>query len=175
MSGKAADSVYKGATEENTANIEGGAMREIGRVDSMIMAIKILSKKGVIVLYGAGLGNASASFSNLLGGEYSWVVDEYGGDFTTITNLLWEIGVIGVLFSITLLIMIFCDAMKLSRNQVTSGVIALGWLGVSSIILISMGYTNLIGRNVISFLVWFFSGYIISKAHVNNVMQKNRT
>jgi len=117
----------------------------------------------------------ATTFSNLLGGEYSWAVDEYGADFTTVSNLLWEIGVIGLLFSITLLIMIFRDAMKLSRNQGTSGAIALGWLGVISVILISMGYTNLISHNVSSFLVWFFSGYIISKAHVNNVMQKNRT
>ena len=172
FSGKAAESVYKGATEENTANIKGKAMLEIGRVDSMILPIKILSKKGVVVLYGTGLGNASASFSNLLGGEYSWVVDEYGADFTTVSNLLWEIGIIGVTFSIVLLLMIFRDAMKLSRNRDISGAIALGWLGVISVILISMGYTNLISHNVISFLMWFFSGYIIAKASVINLVSK---
>jgi hypothetical protein len=172
--GKATESLYKGATEENTADIPGHAMREIGRVDSMILPIKILSKKGVVVLYGTGLGNASATFSNLLGGEYSWVVEEYGADFTTVGNLLWEIGVIGVLFVITLLIMIFRDAMRLRGNQGTPGAIALGWLGVISVITVSMFYTNLVSHNVVSFLVWFFSGYIISKANINNIMQKNR-
>jgi len=44
FSGKAAESLYKGATEENTANIKGAQMREIGRVDSIILPIKILSR-----------------------------------------------------------------------------------------------------------------------------------
>lgn len=172
LSEKGVGSVYKGATEENTANIAGHRMKEIGRVDSIILPIKILSEKGAIVLYGTGIGNASASFSNLMGGEYSWVVYEYGADFTTLGNLLWEIGVIGVLFIFILLVMIFFDAMKLSRNQGTISAIALGWMGVVIVIAISMLYTNLISHNVISFLMWFFSGYIISKASIINMASK---
>lgn len=172
IAGKAAESVYKGATEENTTNIPGKAMLEIGRVDSMILAIKILSKKGVIVLYGAGLGNASATFSKLLGGEYSWVVDEYGGDFTTVTNLLWEVGIIGLIFSFVLLLMIFKDAFKLRHNKELPGAIALGWLGVILVLGVSMGYTNLISHNAISYLMWFISGYIISKACIFNTLTK---
>ena len=65
--------------------------------------------------------------------------------------------------------MIFRDAMKLSCNHGISVAIVLGWLGVISIIVISMGYTNLIIHNVISFLMRVFSGYIILKASVINI------
>lgn len=167
LSGKAAESLYRDSTEKSTAE-----MKEIGRIDTMILPIKILSKKGVIVLYGTGLGNASDTFSDLLVGEYFWAIDEYGADWTTVSHLLWEIGIIGVLFALTLFFMIFRDAMKLRHNQENSGSISLGWLGVISVIMISMPYTNFLGHNVMGYLIWFFNGYIISKASMINQVSK---
>ena len=169
-SDKAAEFIYKGATEENTSNLSPGEdhMKEIGRLDSIILPIKILSKEGVQVLYGVGIGNASRSFSDILVGEYSKEAFGKGGEFTTVSTLLWGTGIIGVFFSFTLLLMIFYDSLILRHNQDYSGAIALGWLGVVPIIALSMIYTNLLDHNVIGYLMWFFNGYIISKAKMKN-------
>jgi len=85
------------------------------------------------------------------------VPDEYGADFTTVSFFLWEIGIIGILFSYLLLVMIFLDAFKLRHNQDTSGVIALGWLGVIAVYALSKLYTNLLGQNVIGFLLCYLA------------------
>jgi len=172
FSEKGMESLYKGANEESTANIPGHARREIGRVDSILLPIKILSKEGVTVLYGVGIGNASPSFARPLSGEYSWVDKEYGAGFTTLSSLLWEMGIIGVLFSYTFLIMVFRDSMKLRHAQDNYGAFALGWLGVISVIALSMVYTNLLSHNVIGFLLWFFCGCVIARTNLINVLSK---
>ena len=68
--------------------------------------------------------------------------------------------------------MIFKDAFKLRLNKEVPGAIALGWLGVILVLGVSMGYTNLISHNAISYLMWFISGYIISKACIFNTLTK---
>jgi len=50
LENKMSEFLYKGATEDSTADISGHAMREVGRLDSILLPIKILSKKGVLVL-----------------------------------------------------------------------------------------------------------------------------
>lgn len=58
------------------------------------------------------------------------------------------------IFLYLLLSMIFRDVLKLRHNQDTSAALALEWLGVLAIITL---YTNLLGQNVIGFLLCYLA------------------
>ena len=175
LDGQVFEKVYKEAEGANTGTREA-KMAEIGRIDSMILPVQILRKKGLVnVLCGVGMGNASDSFTSVFQGEFFSTVEDYNSDITTVGNLLWEIGIVGVIFSYVLLLMVFFDALKLRHSNDRVGAIALGWLGVIIVIAITKGYTNILAHNVMGYVMWFFIGYIISQANmVNRVLYDNR-
>lgn len=168
IEGQVFKKLYKEASDDSVGEQAGVAkMAEIGRVDSMLLPIDYLKKKGsVSVLVGVGIGNASDSFSDLLQGEYYWTVSDKNSDITTIGNMLWEVGVMGVLLSYLLIFMIFIDAKALQRSSEHIGTIALGWLGVLLVLVFTLPYTNILGHNVSGYLMWFFFGLIIAKASI---------
>ena len=169
VKGQVFEKVYKQPDRDRLGQGPGTArLAEISRIDAPILALENLAEKGLVsVLVGVGIGNASRSFSDQLKGEYFFTIDEYNSNVTTISNMFWEIGILGVGFSYVLLLMVFFDAFKLRFSKDRIGAIALGWLGVIVIIAISMGYTNLLAHNVMGYLMWFFLGLIISNASNN--------
>ena len=170
IEGQVFEKLYKEASDDSLGEVAGVAkMAEIGRVDSMLLPIDYLKKKGLVsVLVGVGIGNASDSFSNLFRGEYYWTILDKNSDITTIGNMLWEIGVIGVLLSYFLIIMIFVDAKKLQRSPEHIGAISLGWIGVLFVLAFTLPYTNILSHNILGYLMWFFFGLIVSKASIHN-------
>ncbi len=168
IKGQVFENLYRGTTDTDSVRfrISGNKMEEVSRVDSMILPLKYLYNEGLVnVLYGVGIGNASDSFSKVLQGEYYWTIDEKNSDITTIGNMLWEIGIIGVFMSIIILLMVFFDAKKLQSSNGSMGAVALGWLGVTFVILLTMPYTNILSHNIFGYVMWFFLGLIISQAN----------
>jgi hypothetical protein len=142
---------------------EPGRGYDTGRIDSIVIAVRELSTDPVSLAVGLGMGNVASSFSRTLVGEYSDRYVDYGVRVTTIAYLLWETGVIGVLLAIIFLVMVFKDARAVSRLDGFCGVVALGWMGVVSVIGLSMFYKTLIEQNVLDYLFFFISGYIIAE------------
>jgi len=136
---------------------------EVGRIDAIIYAITENSDDFFRLIWGVGIGNAAASFSKFLAGDYLEEYTRLGGKQNGLSHMLWEIGIIGVILVFFLFYLIFFDA-KVIRNTVgTSGALALGWIGVLVVLAMSLFYQNIITKNVISYLFCYISGYVAAK------------
>jgi len=132
-----------------------------GRVDAILIPLDILSKKPVSLMLGLGLGNVShSSLGDEFSGDYYY---QYGGYVqSAVSNLIWEIGILGLLLISCLGYLLFKDATHLVKLKGINGDIALGWACVVCIIAIAAFYTNIIGSNAISYLFWYLSGYLVA-------------
>lgn len=132
-----------------------------GRIDAILIPLDVLSKKPESLLLGLGLGNVSRSS---LGDSFSGAYYKLYGHTArnAISNLIWEFGLIGVLLIIIFNFLLFRDALRLATLNGIKGDIALGWACVVCIITISMFYTNVIGSNAISYLFFYFSGFLVA-------------
>jgi hypothetical protein len=140
-------------------NLSGLQEDSEGRVDVLVMPFRVLSSDPFKLAYGLGIGNVGESFlGESFSGEYS---REYGDKmYLAFAQLTWETGLFGILFVLVLFLKIFLDAVALRHHESLVGVLALGWLGVLGVIFISLFYKNIISVNGISYLFWYFSGYI---------------
>jgi hypothetical protein len=162
--GEVNDFLFRGKViDELYRKNDPGKGYDTGRIDSIVLSIRELSSDPIHLLVGLGMGNVASSFANVLAGEYSEKYFDYGVRVTTIAYLLWETGIIGVLLVTILLYMIFSDAKRVSKDDGYIGMLGLGWSAVVIVVSISMFYKTLIEQNVISYLFWFFSGYMVSQ------------
>lgn len=159
MQGKVLEYLYKGS-EGNKAFMENSVADEIGRVDTLVLAWRTLSKDFSKLLLGLGIGNVGPSFSKYLQGEYSEKYAHLGPNITSFGFMLWEIGLIGLLFSLVGCYLVFADARRLSLAGGFVGAFACGWLAVVVIYTVALGYKNILGFNVIGYLFWYFCGYV---------------
>jgi hypothetical protein len=137
----------------------------IGRFDSLAMPFQVLpARDGTQLMLGLGIGNVSSTFGS--GGRYVYLKDQLGASMTTISQLIWETGVLGALLGIVLVTVFVKDALALSARQTEWRTLGAGWFGVSAIVLSTLAYSNFIEIPQISCLVAFFSGVVASKLRV---------
>jgi hypothetical protein len=134
---------------------------KIGRVDSILFALEHISEDPFKFTFGLGMGNVSPSFSINFSGEYSHY-NYLGVGMTTYTILLWETGVGGVLIFILFFIFNLSDAIILRKSDDLNGNIALAWIGILTMLFISMIYIDLLHHNI-GFLLSYISGYIAAQ------------
>lgn len=154
MKGRVEGYLYKGATGKEDDE-------KIGRLDSLNLAIKKISENPMTLFFGLGIGNVNESFIRKFKGEYT----EYGilgVDMSTVSNLLWETGVGGVIVVLIFIGYSVKNAMNLMKASDYRGVIALSWIGICAMISLSLIYKNLIHTNVSYILIYLF-GYIASE------------
>jgi len=155
------DMMKEEISDESDARIKG----EVRRIDSIILALRYLSKYPSRLAMGVGIGNAGDSFSDKLIGEMSLIYAKKGGSLTALAHLLWEVGVLGVILIVTLFVFIFLDACTLAYKDDIYGVLALGWSVVISFIFITFVYKNLISHDTMGYLFWYFSGCIVAERY----------
>jgi hypothetical protein len=152
--------LYFGIEADEVRDIGEG---EVGRIDAIIYAITENSDDFFRLVWGVGIGNASASFSNFLAGDYLEEYTRLGGRQNALSHMLWEIGILGVILVFLLFYLIFFDAKVVRNIAGTSGTLALGWIGVLVVLAMSIPYQNIISMNVISYLFCYISGYVAAK------------
>jgi hypothetical protein len=172
-SGEWLSSAYRGANADTTVEEGKDRRSAVGRLDAVILPFKVVSDP-VRWMLGNGIGNVSISFNELLQGDYSSEAELYGADFTAVGKLLWEIGVIGLILSFLFFWFVFKDARAVSARDDIPGVIALGWAATIPILAAAMFYTNLVDKTVLGYLMWYLSGYIISKRCQQYYQANNR-
>lgn len=148
---------------DNAKQFNESGKREVGRLDSILLAYDYLSKYPTKFAMGVGVGNAAQSFSEKLRGEYS---DQYlirGGDITALSRLLWEMGVVGVVLVVVIFMMILFDSYYLSCKHGIYGALSMAWLVVTCFILISLSYKDLIAQNALGYMFWYLSGCIVAE------------
>lgn len=137
------------------------------RLDAIILAVRVLSTDPTKLMLGLGIGNASESVSTKFAGQYSFLSEE-GVIYAAISSLLWEVGVLGLILYLMFFYFIFSDSRYLSKHSQTRslpGSFALGWTGVTVMIIVSLPYKNIFLYEPICVLFWYFSGYVVAYTH----------
>ncbi len=168
MEGRAESYLYKGVDINNP-------IQKMGKVDSFILALRVLSDDFIGLFVGLGIGNASSSFLSGLDGEYFRQYAHLGVGTTALAQLIWETGVFGALLFYWLIYLVFKDASILRKQNSTMGAFAAGWGVVMIIMAIVIPYLNFIHENVIGYFFWYFSGLVAAKKYQWQLQGKRRT
>ncbi|MCF6235461.1 MAG: hypothetical protein L3J70_03665 [Gammaproteobacteria bacterium] len=156
------DYLSRGATTKSDGTKEG----EVGRIDSFTLPFQVFSNQPIKYLFGVGIGNAiSKHTSKLTAGNYSYKFRMHGGKMTIASQLIWEIGLIGLLIIILIFFLIFRDCLALRHGNHTENDIALSWITVMFIMLIMLFYSNSIATQQVGVLFWFLSGFVAAQRY----------
>jgi hypothetical protein len=136
--------------------------KRIGRVDAIIIAFKAISQDLGQLFFGVGVGNALSSKLKFLE-KPNYGFEKFWPDSTTISNILWELGFLGIISNLLLLFFILRDAMLMRFQKNFLGAFCLGWCGVVFIMVINMFYVNIFYTDPLSLTFWFLSGIVASK------------
>jgi hypothetical protein len=148
--------LYRG-TEEGEENI--------GRLDSMILPIGVLSDQWMQLMFGLGIGNVSPSPLPELEGAYVDLGQELGFGLTAIGNLIWETGLIGLVVYLLLFLVIWRDT---RRCAVLDGGSANGWYftwwSICIVIFVfGFAYKSVLQLSELGYIVFFCSGVTVSR------------
>ena len=78
---------------------------------------------------------------------------------------MWEIGFLGIAILTAFFLLVWRDSLTLAKSQTLEGTLGLGWSAVVPLIFLMHAYANVIGSDALSFLFWYFSGYIVSSVY----------
>jgi len=135
--------------------------KAVARFDSLLLPFEsFFPKYAVHLLVGLGVGNATSTFGSRA--NYLYIKEELGGTATTLTQLIWECGVLGAIFYLAFFAMVTKDALVLSRREPWSS-FAAGWVGVCLVLFVTLFYQSIFVTPVLPMLFSFFSGLVISK------------
>jgi hypothetical protein len=138
--------------------------REVSRIDSIILAIKYLSKDGNLLL-GVGVGNASPSFSKDLSGEYYKKYQFAYPNNVYLSLILWEMGVVGIILYCLFFYLVVSDSIYLKNRNDLTGALSLGWIAVVILMIGSFIYFATFNENLFGYLFWYISGYIAGQRY----------
>jgi hypothetical protein len=139
-----------------------GKRGDVGRVDSMVVPFEHFANDPVHLLIGVGIGNASGTSLTGSGGRgaYYSLLGRYT-ECTSGSAFMVEIGVLGLALVLLLYWLIARDAIALAAHDSTIiGALALGWVGVTAVMLLATFYKNIHAFESLSYLFWYFSGVI---------------
>jgi hypothetical protein len=143
---------------------EVGSHKEAGRVDALVVPLRVLARDPSQLGFGLGLGNATkSSLGAKFSGRYQPIYGQYSGE-TSMAAFTLETGVLGALLILLMHFMIFLDAIEvMHRDQGLTGMIALGWIGTSLVMTACLFYIPIHASETLSYIFWFFSGVIAAR------------
>jgi len=166
MEGDVADYVYTGAAD--------GADRYVGRVDSVVIAARMISTDPFKLAFGFGAGNVSPSSLPGFGGQYAVYFSSKGVTVTQVANFLWEIGVVGLFAHLLLYWFVFRDARLLARTNGPFAIYGQVWGSVVILMGIALMYKSVLNMSEIAYLFWYFSGLIARNAYLVRALRRSR-
>jgi hypothetical protein len=147
--------LYSGAADEG-ANY-------IGRFDSLEFALQGIGRDPLTTAFGLGAGNVSTSFLPQFDGEYAAYYDRYGVGMTQVTNLLWQVGIVGLVVYVSLYYFVLSDARSLARSGGADALLGQIWVGVTAIMIFALIYKSTFAMNELSYPFWFYSGVVAAR------------
>lgn len=133
----------------------------VPRIDALIFAYRSISQNWPTLLFGAGAGNIIPTFKTNQSALKTFA-DRSGANKTTLTNLLWELGLLASLIYLFIISLLFRDSYKLGRHNTVTSTFSLGWSIVVILFILAVPYTNTFSLHALSFIFWYFSGLIVS-------------
>lgn len=142
---------------------EIGDQQSAGRVDAIFAAFAELSKDPAKMLFGLGVGNASASaLGPSFEGEYHGLFEYF--PLTSILIITLELGLLGLMLVLALIWQVLRDCVALLTSQSgIFGALAAGWAGVTVTVFFGLLYGSPIASVAISYLYWYFSGVLVAR------------
>ena len=148
---------------------------KLSRIPQIIFAYKNINNNPKNFLFGVGAGNASDSFFAAAVGEYFYSYKVLKIDRIFIGNMLWEYGILGTLLYFGICITFFFKCLSLKQFSGIPGVLSIGFLGLSLVLLISTIYLNTMRVNLYGYLYWFLAGYIMNIVYYVPIPAKTAT
>lgn len=145
--------------ERADERIEAGI--PIGRVDTIVIAAKSISEDIGSLFFGLGAGSSLSTNISILKVEKR-SFHKYFPDMTAIANILWELGLIGLLLHLTFLFLIFQDSLYVRQKSFFLNALGLGWCGVVVTMPLTMFYINILYTDPLNIVFWFVNGVIVS-------------
>ncbi|HEU4617068.1 MAG TPA: hypothetical protein VFV10_03465 [Gammaproteobacteria bacterium] len=150
--------LYSGAAD--------GKDRYVGRIDSVVIASRMLSDDPLHLAFGLGAGNVSTSSLPGFNGQFWTYYDRYGVAVTQVSSFLWEIGIVGLAAYLLLYAFVFRDARALAKSDRPLAIYGQVWAAVVIIMTIALMYKPVFATNATSYLFWFYSGVVAREAYV---------
>lgn len=140
-----------------------GTHRQVGRVDAIVIPFKTLARDPVQLAFGVGIGNAShSSLGEQFTGEYFVLFQHFM--ITQLSVFLIEIGVLGTGLVFVLYFLILGDSLVVARSDDSLlGSLAIGWVSVTLMFMISMPYKTMHISVSTSYLFWYLSGMVAAR------------
>jgi hypothetical protein len=135
--------------------------QKVGRIDAVLHAFRYLSKDQAKLFFGIGLGNAIPKKIKFLKTE-DIGIEKYVPFSTSLSNILWEFGVTGLMLLFIFNLFLFYDAIKLKKENTIIGALGLGWACVSILMFPTYLYINTFYIDVVNVNFWLFAGLIVS-------------
>ena len=160
LSGDYVNYLYSGIGENSSRDF--GVLIEVGRIDAIIYAWDYVTKDIVHFFFGYGVGNVSEAAASIISGDF----DKYAHlapQMNMITQILWELGLVGLLFLFVGCFMFFRDAYFVSRNSSRFSAFAAGWAGVIVLYVFAFPYKLMLPSDAINVLLWFYSGFLVAE------------
>jgi len=140
-----------------------GSVTQVGRGDALRIPIQYLARDPVQFMFGLGIGNASeSSLGKAFTGKYAAIFSRI--TITAFSTFFLELGLLGTGLLFLLYWLIFRDTLFVARHdRGLFGALAVGWAGVTALIVVSTVYTNIQIFESLSFLFWFLSGLMTAR------------
>lgn len=132
------------------------------RTDPLIIALEKATENIQVFVFGRGAGNVSVTFSTELTGRYAKDAVKYRVGEISITQLIWEIGVIGTLIFMIFVLMVFFDSIQLCKRNDLVGAFSLGMITFSIIFVGTFFYAAPLILNIFMYLFYLSAGYVVS-------------
>lgn len=143
-------------------DVEVGEYEDAGKLDGITVPIRVLSRDPSLLAFGFGIGNVSRSGLGLqFTGEHFQRYGHFVQSFASL--LLWETGLLGTFLALTLFVMLFADAYRVSRRDDFMGALALGSMGVIAVMAVSAPYVTAIYSGALTYLFWYLAGLVVAE------------
>jgi hypothetical protein len=146
-----------------TRETELGGEENAGRLDSITVPARYLSRDVVHLMLGLGIGSvANSSLGPRFVGRYHDLFEPFMR--TAFPRLLLDLGILGLLLIAMIYGKIFRDAVRIGRVERGEFVhaFALGWTGVVAVMAVSIFYKDIVPITSLSYLFWYGSGLVVS-------------
>jgi hypothetical protein len=135
----------------------------VGRGDAIRISVEYMSREPIRFAFGLGLGSVSnSSLGESFAGPYRHLF-QYIATMSFSVFLL-EIGSLGVAAVFSLYWLVFWDSIAVARNdEGLHGAFAIGWGGVTVVIVLATVYKSIHVFESLSYLFWYFSGLMSAR------------
>jgi hypothetical protein len=141
-----------------------GSTKQVRRGDAIRVPLEYLMKDPVKMAFGLGLGNASHSnLGQQFVGTYYDLFQAFA--YISFSIFLLEIGIMGTILVFVLYAFVFFDAVAVAKTDTNgiTGALAIGWIGVVTVMSAATFYSAIHAYPILSYLYWYVAGVVAAR------------